>query len=184
MASEIIVNTIKAPTTGANANKVIIPSGVTLDASGGTILPSAGQIVQEKLSDVGGNTVFNGSSYADAAGFSITITPKYSDSKFVISMWAKTAVNNASSNSAHDFRILRDSTTVYSSRWTNYLNRNSYAADSYPIFMINMVDEPNTTSAITYKLQGRLYNGDSSQWSFDANGGSTKYFMSVKEIKQ
>ena len=33
MASEIIVNTIKAPTTGANANKVIIPSGVTLDAS-------------------------------------------------------------------------------------------------------------------------------------------------------
>ena len=33
MASEIIVNTIKAPTTGANANKVIIPSGVTLDVT-------------------------------------------------------------------------------------------------------------------------------------------------------
>ena len=32
MASEIIVNTIKAPTSG-NANKVIIPSGVTLDAT-------------------------------------------------------------------------------------------------------------------------------------------------------
>ena len=41
MASEIIVNTIKAPTTGANANKVIIPSGVTLDASAGTLITPA-----------------------------------------------------------------------------------------------------------------------------------------------
>lgn len=48
MASEIIVNTIKAPTTGANANKVIIPSGVTLDASAGTLRPSAGAVVQVK----------------------------------------------------------------------------------------------------------------------------------------
>lgn len=48
MASEIIVNTIKAPTTGANANKVIIPSGVTLDASAGTLKPSAGQIIKQE----------------------------------------------------------------------------------------------------------------------------------------
>ena len=46
MASEIIVNTIKAPTTGANANKVIIPSGVTLDASGGNFSPPSGHIIQ------------------------------------------------------------------------------------------------------------------------------------------
>lgn len=44
MASEIIVNTIKAPTTGVNANKVIIPSGVTLDASNG-LTPPSGYII-------------------------------------------------------------------------------------------------------------------------------------------
>jgi hypothetical protein len=37
MASELIVQTLKGPTTGANANKVIIPSGQTLDASAGSI---------------------------------------------------------------------------------------------------------------------------------------------------
>ena len=37
MASELIVQTLKGPTTGANANKVIIPSGQTLDASAGTV---------------------------------------------------------------------------------------------------------------------------------------------------
>jgi len=36
MASEIIVQTLKGPTSGANANKVIIPSGQTLDLAGST----------------------------------------------------------------------------------------------------------------------------------------------------
>jgi hypothetical protein len=34
MASELIVQTLKGPTSGANANKVIIPSGQTLEVSG------------------------------------------------------------------------------------------------------------------------------------------------------
>ena len=47
MASELIVQTIQGPSSGANANKVLIPSGHTLDVSGGTFKPSSGQIVQE-----------------------------------------------------------------------------------------------------------------------------------------
>jgi len=35
MASELYVETLKGLTSGANANKVIIPSGQTLDASAG-----------------------------------------------------------------------------------------------------------------------------------------------------
>ena len=45
MASELIVQTIQGPSSGANANKVLIPSGHTLDVSGGTLVPSAGQLV-------------------------------------------------------------------------------------------------------------------------------------------
>jgi len=41
MASELYVETLKGLTSGANANKVIIPAGQTLDASaGGVTLPS------------------------------------------------------------------------------------------------------------------------------------------------
>jgi hypothetical protein len=37
MASELYVETLKGLTSGANANKVIIPSGQTLDVSAGTV---------------------------------------------------------------------------------------------------------------------------------------------------
>ena len=48
MASEIEVQTLKGPSGGANANKVLIPSGHTLDASEGFI-PPAGHVVQSVL---------------------------------------------------------------------------------------------------------------------------------------
>jgi hypothetical protein len=51
MAGILTVQTIQGPTSGANANKVIIPAGQTLDASaGGVTLPAGvgGQVVQFK----------------------------------------------------------------------------------------------------------------------------------------
>ena len=58
MASEIIVQTLKGPSSGANANKVIIPSGQTLDASSGFI-PPAGSVVQVKYLDIYGTTAYD-----------------------------------------------------------------------------------------------------------------------------
>jgi len=48
MASELIVQTLKGPTSGANANKVIIPSGQTLDVSSGTFTKAieTGEVLQ------------------------------------------------------------------------------------------------------------------------------------------
>lgn len=80
MASEIIVNTIKAPTSGANANKVIIPSGVTLDASAGTISPSAGQVVNKEYHYIGGSTDQDISSSTYTQVLSKAYTPKLSSS--------------------------------------------------------------------------------------------------------
>ena len=110
MASEIIVNTIKAPTSGANANKVIIPSGVTLDASAGTLRPSAGtpiQIVQ--------NTTTTTAQYASvsylASALTCDITPKYANSKFHIHVSGLFGSSVGTQN-AHDVAFawnLRDS---------------------------------------------------------------------------
>ena len=41
----LTVQTLQAPTSGANANKVLIPSGHTLDASNGLTTP-AGHVIQ------------------------------------------------------------------------------------------------------------------------------------------
>ena len=46
MAGTLTVQNLQGPTSGANANKIIVPSGQTLDVSGGTLTPSAGQVVQ------------------------------------------------------------------------------------------------------------------------------------------
>jgi hypothetical protein len=46
MVGTLTVQNLQGPTSGANANKVIVPSGQTLDASGGTLVPSAGAVVQ------------------------------------------------------------------------------------------------------------------------------------------
>ena len=65
MASEIIVNTIKAPTSGANANKIIVGPGQELDASNGFI-PPAGHIL--KTAHYKGNTsgTSSGSAWVDS----------------------------------------------------------------------------------------------------------------------
>lgn len=46
MASELYVETLKGLTSGDNANKVIIPSGQTLDASAGGFIGATGQVLQ------------------------------------------------------------------------------------------------------------------------------------------
>lgn len=74
MASELIVQTLKGPTSGANANKVIIPSGQTLDASAGGFTPATGQIVQVKTVSVSGDISTSSTSTVDS-GLSVSITP-------------------------------------------------------------------------------------------------------------
>ena len=178
------VDTINEKTTG---NGVVIPSGQTLDVSAGTLVPSAGQVVQELVTRITSNTSFSSNSYTDASGFALTITPKYASSKIIISLWAKTGLNNTSLNSGQDYRILRDSTVIESASWQHYFNRGDYSSDYYPTLNGIFMDEPNTTSAVLYKLQGRVYGGSTSSgnsWGLDANGGTGNYFFSVKELKQ
>ena len=44
MAGTLTVQNLQGPASGANANKIIVPSGQTLDTSAGSVIPSSGQI--------------------------------------------------------------------------------------------------------------------------------------------
>ena len=179
------VDTINEKTTG---NGIVIPSGQTLDVSAGTLVPGTNQVVQHLITKPTGKTQFTSTSYADAAGFSMTITPKYASSKILIRFWAQTIQNNSGAgNSAQDHRIMRDSTQIYYTQWRNYFNTAWATSDFYPHLHTEHIDTPNSTSAITYKLQGRVYAGDSGNrpWSIgDYNGGSYDSVMELLEIKQ
>ena len=76
MAGTLQVENLIGPTTGANANKVIIPSGQTLDASAATIVPSAGQIIQTKTVTISSPSTGSATSNINTVEF----TPKFSNS--------------------------------------------------------------------------------------------------------
>ena len=95
MASELIVQTIQGPSSGANANKVLIPSGHTLDVSGGTFIPELGQIKKVVAWKPIINTTVTGteSQFADLA----TTTLSFTQGSTVAVMGHLTCRNNNSS---------------------------------------------------------------------------------------
>ena len=186
--STLHVENLKGLSSGGNANKIIVPSGQTIDASAGTLVPSANQIVQHLYSAPTAATTLSSGSYTDATGFSVTIVPKYTNSKILIRVWSTASHDNgggSAGNSAQDYRLLRDSTEIFAASYQNYFNQAAMSQDFYPPFTFSYIDTPSSTSSITYKIQGRLYAGNQRSWAINhGNGGSTKAVMEVLEIKQ
>ena len=103
-------------------------------------------------------------SYSDL--LSISFTPRQSNSKIIFTIMFNAYYNNNNGYSQGvSWRFLRDSTSIKEGDWTFYLHENQYARDFYPTISTFGFDQPNTTSAITYKLQGRKYSGNSSNFA-------------------
>ena len=73
--------------------------------------------------------------------------------------------NNNGYSQGVSWRLLRNSTTIKEGTWTFYLHESQYARDFYPTVSTFGFDEPGGTSAITYKLQGRKYDGNSARFA-------------------
>ena len=89
MASELTVQTLRGPTSGANADTVLIPSGQTLDASAATLTPGVGQVVQETFTKGATNGTSSGNAWVNSVVVG-SITPKFSNS--IIRLFATVAV--------------------------------------------------------------------------------------------
>ena len=79
--STLHVENLKGLSSGGNANKIIVPSGQTLDASNGFTAP-AGHVIQMVTNTVTSVIVQNSTSWTTM--FSATITPKFNDSTIFI----------------------------------------------------------------------------------------------------
>jgi|14_taG_2_1085336.scaffolds.fasta_scaffold42207_2 hypothetical protein len=181
MASEIIVNTIKAPTTGANANKVIIPSGHELHASGHVI-----QIVNTTFTTQYGINTDTG--WTEIG--SLTITPKFASSKIVITSTNHVYVNTGTANNWHSAhqRLLRNSTELAGDTGSDPYGEGINVSNSSDRFMtystFHYVDEPNTTSSTTYKMQFRRKNNDTSSLNINSVAYGRQGMMMIMEIAQ
>ena len=80
--STLHVENLKGLSSGGNANKIIVPSGQTIDASAGTLVPSSGQVLQYKSGTTATYTTHTSTTFS-ATNLKIDITPKSASSYFV-----------------------------------------------------------------------------------------------------
>ena len=163
----LTVQTLQAPTSGANANTILVPSGQTVHAAGSVI-----QVVNGLLPTGVANAT---ASYVDT-GLTATITPKFATSKILVICNIMSVENNTASEGTH-VKLVRGSTDL--SEWARFIGYVRTYMNSHP--SITYLDSPATTSATTYKVQFKRGQG-SGQTNVNANASTSS--ISLMEIAQ
>ena len=142
------VDTINEKTTG---NGVVIPSGQTLDVSAGTLVPSAGAVVQKVAAT---HSTFDSTASGWADVVTLTFTPKFNNSRIFINYTGHLYKYNTSNYPNSDSRIQTDlgsggdSNLVYHP-YITYMDTAQYM---YSLSMAARYDVSNT-NAHTVKMQ-------------------------------
>lgn len=177
MASELIVQTLKGPTSGANANKILIPSGQTLDID--AWLPPAGTLVGYKFELLNGsyNTISADTNAVADTGMSITYTPTSATNELIITGTIHIYRNAAGHNHIY---LFKGSTNLMGGNRTMSGHKaagGSFHSDS-PIFYKEVAGD---TSARTYKVYAAKRPGESGNLYMNDGSGYTSYLM-VMEV--
>tara|TARA_B100000678_G_scaffold222323_1_gene189859 strand:+ start:234 stop:833 length:600 start_codon:yes stop_codon:yes gene_type:complete len=164
--SRLITNAIRSTSATADAitmdgsGNVTFPANATCSGTatgfgGGKLL----QVVQTVKTDQFTSTAY---AFTDVTGMSVSITPASTSNKILINFELQVG---GSANNYASFRLLRDSThigvsTVTDTNWRvgtlgSLSHENSYQLENTGL---TFLDSPNTTSAITYKLQVSSYS--------------------------
>lgn len=149
-----------------DANVTVAKLENTLDLSSKTVTLPAGvggkllQVQTTNKNDVFTTTTVG--SYVDVTGMSVTITPASTSNKILVTGYI--ALAKADANDDITVKLLRDSTSLGDS--TGFTNDAIAHACGYPSryyeaipVPFSFVDSPNTTSAVTYKIQIKQYGG-------------------------
>jgi len=178
--STLHVENLKGLSSGGNANKIIIPSGQTLDASNGLTTPS-GHIIQVLHQEITALTQTTSTSDV-ATGFTLTITPKFSSSKIKCTVGINGVHANTVQSSA-EFNLYKGGSHYrYLHSVIGYNNTILSSSDS----TMMTVDSPNTTSAVTYSIRFRRGHGSGIVYFNNYASGSnrTRSWFTVEEIAQ
>lgn len=137
---------------------------ITLNGSGGvtglTALPdsamASGSILQVVSTTKTDTSSMTGETPTDIAGFTVTITPSSASNKIIIFA----CINHGGTSGGYPgFNLLRGSTEIcvgtYGSASNRQLTTGSNNYDQYKLnsSILHFFDSPNTTSAVTYKVQ-------------------------------
>jgi len=162
---------ISGDTSGAitlSAPAVAGTNTITLPASTGTVLttgsPQAGGVVQVVQASTTTDTIVATTTYTDTT-LTATITPKFATSKILVLVSQAYNVSKDGADNGHAIRILRDGSVVFSGDST-YVGGYFYTSTTTSFLVagrefVQYLDSPASTSALTYKTQGRSDSSDS-----------------------
>ena len=169
-----------ASTTGGAHRVLTLP-----DADGTLAFGDTGKILQVKQTAKTDQFTTTSYTFVDVTGMSVSITPSSASNKILVQV--EVLVGGAANNYAA-FKLLRDSTHIGVPTGSAVLGGASRDTTFGPVAHIDsyklenagvtFLDSPNTTSAVTYKIQASVY--DSQQLSINVptsvnTSGTTTY---------
>ena len=147
MAGTLTVQNIQGPASGANANKIIIPSGQTLDIDAWT--PPAGTVLQVVHSVTNFEATISEGVGTSATGFYINITPISAASSILIAVAGGRVRTNGTGIGAIVLTLRRNGSVINDS---NSVRIGGVDADQFPVSLNVLDSSHNTTSLIRYEL--------------------------------
>jgi len=173
----------------ANTDRITVTDATTTIANN---LHSAGTVIQVLQAFDNTAVVYTtGNSWVDLGALSVSITPKFSSSKILVSCQIGCVEHSANSYLVA-FKYLRGSTVIGNNSAqgiggsTGIRGQGSGDVNAvYGAVLPQFLDSPNTTSATTYKVQYNNYNGQSFYYLRDS-GNNENYVatLTVMEIAQ
>ena len=157
-------------TSQLRVDKIVPVDGVPSGGGGGII-----QVVSASQTS---NFSTSSTSFVDVTDATLNITPKFSTSKIFMTMQGGRFGMFSNSSYASEIQVLRDSTVIAktqpSDRGTNS-NGNTRGSSA-----ISKLDEPSTTSQITYKVQARVIGGSG---TIDVVGSGTGDVLTITAME-
>ena len=172
--STLHVENLKGPTSGANANKIIVPTGQTLAAPGHVIQTVHGHYATTVSTSAGG---------AVETGLAVSITPKFSSSKILVTV----SQNIQTSGSSYCQIALRRGTIGSNTLLSvmvdpeGYNNSSDEEINQIPF---SWLDSPSTTSATRYFVSMARLSGSYNIYAQTASSAQSVSTMVLQEIAQ
>ena len=155
-------------------DRIIPVNGVPTGGAGGVI-----QIVQSTYSV--STAISANTNYTDT-GLTGTITPTRSDSKILIIVSQQGHVYaTTTSNRWANMRILRGTTEIFECKQA-IGGRGALSGDRSDVasVILQTLDSPNTTSAVTYHIEAQINDSNSANYTAQVNEGTST--MTLMEV--
>lgn len=179
--------TLKLNSSSSGSVSLVAPANTTagadislaLPVDGGTLdrLERAGNILQVVTATTSTQVVTTSATYVDTT-LTADITPASTNNKILVIVMQLFTMDRSSASVGGGLQVLRDSTVVYApganigplplTRFSSIAGVTSI--NSTENVNLSFVDSPSSTSALTYKAQGRPYHSGTTTCTFNATG--------------